>query len=204
VKVVNDPGKVTISGTNGVDESLQASVSDDGLTGVTISYQWLADGNIIQGATEQALHLTSGFVTDYADKALSVRASYTDVWGNVETPVSAVVAVPKVLQSGVDETVTLSTANTSHKLVGFEAWNGSAGDKLSLANLLTGYDPQTSLLANWVSKTTSTVSDSTSTTLVIDLDGPGAGTTTHTVVLQDVDWSNQSLAQLKSSGVIVA
>ena len=197
----NDPGQVAISGTAEAGQPLQANVSDlDGLTGAQITYQWMADGVNISGATGQTLAVTSAM----ADKALTVKAAYTDVFGSAEAPVSSLAVVAKVLQSGLNETVLLNTANTSHKLVGFETWNGSAGDQLDLRNLLQNYTSGSSTLSDWVSKTTSMLNGTTSTTLTVDLDGPGSASATQTVVLQGVDWGAQSIEQLRSSGVILA
>ena len=56
-----------------------------------IAYQWLADGQAINGATSSTLLLIQSLV----GKALSVRASYTDNFGQAENVTSAATsAVP--------------------------------------------------------------------------------------------------------------
>ena len=78
-------GAPTISGTAQVGETLTADTSgiadDDGLTSVTYSYQWLADGAGISSATDSTYALAD------ADEgsALSVRVSFTDDRGHEET-----------------------------------------------------------------------------------------------------------------------
>jgi len=85
---VNDAstGSVSITGTPTQGQTLTAgnSLADaDGLG--TISYQWLADGSNISGATTNSLSLTQAHV----GKAISVKASYTDVLGTAESKTSA-------------------------------------------------------------------------------------------------------------------
>jgi hypothetical protein len=78
---INDPGTVAISGTTAVDNILSATVTDlDGLSGVTINYQWQQSSNgttwtNISGATNQTLSLTNGLV----GQRVRVNATYTDV-----------------------------------------------------------------------------------------------------------------------------
>ena len=84
VLAVNDLpiGSVTLSGTATQGQVLTASnnlADADGLG--TISYQWLADGNNISGATSATFTLTQSQV----GKAISVKASYTDLLGSAES-----------------------------------------------------------------------------------------------------------------------
>ena len=71
-------GLPTISGTAQVGETLTSSTTgiadDDGLTGATFTYQWLADGADIAGATGSSYTL----VDADAGKAVKVRVSFTD------------------------------------------------------------------------------------------------------------------------------
>ena len=82
-------GAPTITGTARVGETLTAGTSgisdSDGLTGATFSYQWLADGADVSGATGSAYAPTSADV----GKAVRVRVSFTDDAGNPETLTSA-------------------------------------------------------------------------------------------------------------------
>ena len=78
-------GQPTIGGTAQVDEVLTADTSgisdQDGLTGVTFNYQWLADDAEISGATGSSYTLTSS----EEGKAIKVRVSFADDAGNDES-----------------------------------------------------------------------------------------------------------------------
>jgi len=80
-------GAPTISGTAQVGETLTADTSGiadpDGLG--TFSYQWLADGSAISGATGSSYTLTDS----EEGKAISVRVSFTDGRGHAESVTSA-------------------------------------------------------------------------------------------------------------------
>ena len=82
-------GAPTISGTARVGETLTADTSGisdaNGLANATFSYQWLADGADIAGATGDTYTL----VDADEGRAFSVRVSFTDDAGNDETPTSA-------------------------------------------------------------------------------------------------------------------
>ena len=87
-------GAPSISGTTHVGETLTADVSgiadEDGLENAVFSYQWLADGADISGATDSTYTL----VVDDAGRAISVRVSFTDDAGFKETLTGAAVAAP--------------------------------------------------------------------------------------------------------------
>ena len=80
-------GTLSITGTATQGQTLTADVSAiadlDGLG--TFSYQWLADGTPITGATASTFELTQ----DQVGKAITVVASYTDGGGTVESLSSA-------------------------------------------------------------------------------------------------------------------
>ena len=82
-------GAPAVTGTAQVGETLTADTSGiadaDGLDNATFSYQWLADGAEIEGATD------SGYTLADADvgQAVKVRVSFTDDRGNEETLTSA-------------------------------------------------------------------------------------------------------------------
>ena len=116
VSNVNDAptGGVTISGTATQGQKLKATNTMDDADGLgAVTYQWLADGTVINGATGAILTLTQAQV----GKAISVRASYTDKFGAAESLSSVV--TPKVSNANDAPTgsVTISgTAIEGHQL----------------------------------------------------------------------------------------
>ena len=78
-------GAPTISGTPQVDETLTADTSgisdDDGLNNVSYTYQWIAGGLDIDGATGSSYTLTD----DDAGKTIKVKVSFTDDANNSES-----------------------------------------------------------------------------------------------------------------------
>ena len=104
--IKNNPatGPPIIRGVGGLGARLRASLAHlddaDGLSGATFSYQWLADGTDIQGATDSIYVLDA----DNAGKSIRVRVSFTDDEGNEETLTSAateaVAARPNSLATG--------------------------------------------------------------------------------------------------------
>ena len=87
-------GLPTISGTPQVDETLTADTSaiadEDGLTNVSYSYQWIAGGSDIAGATGSSYTLTSS----EQGQTVQVRVTFTDDADNAESLTSeATVAV---------------------------------------------------------------------------------------------------------------
>ena len=71
-------GAPTISGTAQVGETLTVDTSDiadaDGMSGAVFSYQWLANGADVAGATSDTYTLAD----DDLDKAIKVRVIFTD------------------------------------------------------------------------------------------------------------------------------
>ena len=96
----------------------------------------------------------------------------------------------------------------------FSTWNGTAGDKLNILKLLSGYTSGTSTLSQWVTSVTTAQTSPAgvagSTKVVIDVDGTGAGTVTQTIWLEGVNLAlngatfDAQLSALKSSGVLIA
>ncbi len=82
-------GAPTITGTAQVGETLTADTSgiadEDGLDNAAYTYQWLADGAAISGATDSAYTL----VVDDVGKAISVTVNFSDDAGNEEESTSA-------------------------------------------------------------------------------------------------------------------
>ncbi|MEF8699739.1 MAG: VCBS domain-containing protein [Candidatus Accumulibacter sp. UW20] len=91
---VNDVGTVLITGNIAEGQVLTATVSDaDGLTGVTINYQWWSstngtDWSTIGGATSREFVTTS----NEGGKYMRVVASYTDEQNSIETPLASTVS----------------------------------------------------------------------------------------------------------------
>ncbi len=120
---VNDAptGSVTITGTATEDQMLSASnnlTDEDGL-GV-ISYQWNRDGSAISGATASDYTLVQSDV----GTAISVTASYTDVFGAAESMTSSATAAVVNVNDAPTGSVTISgtatkdqTLTASHTLV---------------------------------------------------------------------------------------
>jgi hypothetical protein len=90
----------------------------------------------------------------------------------------------------------------------FVAWNGTAGDKLDILGLLSGYNNSTSTLSQWVTvalnQTAPNSVTANSTKITIDVDGPGVGTVTQTIWLEAVNLSTTDVTALKTSGVLIA
>jgi Ca2+-binding RTX toxin-like protein len=85
---VNDTptGNVTISGTATQNQTLTASntlADTDGLG--TISYQWFSDDKVISNTTQTTYALTQSDV----GKKITVKASYTDMFGTAESVTSS-------------------------------------------------------------------------------------------------------------------
>ena len=119
-------GLPTISGTPQVDETLTADTSaiadEDGLDDVSYSYQWLAGGSDIEGATGSSYTLTSS----EQGQTVQVKVSFTDDDDNAESLTSVatetVAAKPNTAPTGlptisgtpqVGETLTADTSAIS-------------------------------------------------------------------------------------------
>ena len=101
-------GAPTISGTPQVEQTLTADTSsitdEDGLTNVSYSYQWIAGGSDIAGATGSTYTLTSS----EQGQTIQVRVTFTDDADNEETLTSA--ATDAVAAAPVPLTVRLKAA----------------------------------------------------------------------------------------------
>ena len=128
LEATNSPatGAPVISGTAQVGETLAADTTgitdEDGLTNISYSYQWQADGVEIAGATDSTYALTDA----EEGKAVSVTVSFTDDAGNEETltsqPTVAVQARGYTLWSD-----TLTVGENDAGIVGFSIWAGRFG-----------------------------------------------------------------------------
>jgi hypothetical protein len=109
-------GTVTITGTPTQGQTLFAAstlADPDGIPtsgSGAIAYQWSADGVAINGATGSTLNLTQSLV----GKALSVRASYTDNFGQAESVTSSATSVVANLNDAPTGAVSIS-GNASHR-----------------------------------------------------------------------------------------
>ena len=105
-------GQPTISGTPQVEQTLTADTSniddEDGLENVSYSYQWIAGGTDIDGATGSSYELTSS----EQGQTVQVRVTFTDDAGNEETLTS--VATDAVTAKPIPLTATLSNVPASH------------------------------------------------------------------------------------------
>jgi VCBS repeat-containing protein len=176
---------------------LTATLTDpDGLDWTGVAYQWMANGMDIAGAQQRAFTVT----TAQQDQQLSVRATYLDALGYSELVVSDLTeVVPWQLPIGVNDWVVLNSASAVHRLWGFEAWNGTRGDRLDVSNLLQDYVQGVSDIRQWLSLSV----QGGNSVLTIDADGSGAGSSVYSIQLPGVNWSGRSVTDLVASGQLV-
>jgi VCBS repeat-containing protein len=132
---VNDEptGGVTISGTPSEGETLTASNDLDDADGMgDVTYQWLRDGQVIDGATGATYDLGS----DDIGTEISVVASYTDGQGTLESVGSDALTVAGV-NSAPEGAVTLS---------GFPV----EGETLTASNTLSDADGMGEVTYQWL------------------------------------------------------
>ena len=112
-------GTPTISGTVQVGQTLNVDTSgiadEDGLDNVSYSYQWLADGANISGATGPTYALVAADVR----KAIKVRVTFTDDAGNQESITSDPTEKVPGIWGG---TVTVGSDPASSGAVGYSAF----------------------------------------------------------------------------------
>ncbi|WP_108326791.1 cadherin domain-containing protein [Limnohabitans sp. MMS-10A-192] len=114
VSNVNDlpAGEVTISGTVTQGQTLTAAnnlVDVDGMG--TVTYQWLANGQSITGATSSTLTLGQ----DQVGKAITVRAAYTDLRGTNEAVTSTGTAAVANVNDVPTGAITISGTPTQNQ-----------------------------------------------------------------------------------------
>ena len=81
----NQAGSIGISGEVKIGETLSANLNDaDGVPASGVTYQWLANGSPINGATESSYTIRP----DDKGKSISVQATYKDNAGHDENPTS--------------------------------------------------------------------------------------------------------------------
>jgi hypothetical protein len=128
---VNDlpTGSVVITGDAQQGKTLTASNTLADLDGLgTISYQWLSDDTVITGANQTSYTLTAADVK----KAISVKASYTDLQNTAEsvtstkTPLVTSNASPKPT-NGDDKLIGTAKNDTLNGGLGFDELTGGTG-----------------------------------------------------------------------------
>ena len=85
----NHGGVASINGKAATGEVLHAAISDGDGAVSNVSYQWMAAGKEISGATGETYAVTA----DNSGKIISVRVTYTDSTGKVESVISPPTAV---------------------------------------------------------------------------------------------------------------
>lgn len=90
-------GTIEINGQSEVGQSLTVTVADDDGLSNAVTYTWMADSTVIEGATENAYTVTAAEV----GTAISVRAEYVDDKGNDESLIiKAPAIVPEMTADG--------------------------------------------------------------------------------------------------------
>ena len=106
--VSNQMGTLSISGNTVVGETLTASLADvDGLTDITVAYQWTSGGNNVGSSVDSYLLQASD-----VGKSISVNAQYTDQRGTAENINSSASDIVITAQSDAVNRIS-NTANQS-------------------------------------------------------------------------------------------
>ena len=106
--VSNQTGTLSISGNAVVGETLTASLADvDGLTDITVAYQWTSGGNNVGSSVDSYLLQASD-----VGKSISVNAQYTDQRGTAENINSSASDIVITAQSDAVNRIS-NTANQS-------------------------------------------------------------------------------------------
>ena len=140
-------GAPTISGTAQVGETLTADTDgiedDDGLDDAVYSYQWLANGADIAGATSDTYTL----VADDVGKAIKVRVSFRDDRNYQESLTSAATAA---VTAAADESAVWSATLTVGSIAGYLGfWKDvGMGELTSEVFTLDGVDYTVKVLAD--------------------------------------------------------
>jgi Ca2+-binding RTX toxin-like protein len=107
-------GSVTVSGIAAQGRTLTATNNLEDLDGLSsISYQWMVDGQSIDGATGANLTIDK----TQAGKAISVAAHYVDGDGVLEGATSSVLQVAKYNTTSAENTNTVTTLTASDPLL---------------------------------------------------------------------------------------
>ncbi len=140
-------GAPTISGTAQVGETLTVDTSGiddgDGMSGAVFSYQWLANGADVAGATSD----TYTPVADDVGKAIKVRVTFRDDRNHQESLTSAATAA---VEAAADESAVWSATLTVGSIADFRGfWKGvGMGELTSEVFTLDGVDYTVKVLAD--------------------------------------------------------
>ena len=140
-------GAPTISGTVRVGETLTADTSGiddaDGMSGAVFSYQWLANGADVAGATSD----TYTPVADDVDKAIKVKVSFRDDRNHQESLTSAATAA---VTAAADDSAVWSATLTVGSIAGYLGfWKDvGMGELTSEVFTLDGLDYTVKVLAD--------------------------------------------------------
>ena len=140
-------GAPTISGTAQVGETLTVDTSDiadaDGMSGAVFSYQWLANGADVAGATSD----TYTPVADDVGKAIKVKVSFRDDKNHPESLTSAATAA---VATAADESAVWSATLTVGSIAGFRGfWKDvGMGELTSEVFTLDGVDYTVKVLSD--------------------------------------------------------
>ena len=143
----NNPatGSPAIAGTVQVGETLMVDTSgiadEDGLENAAFSYQWLADGTAIPGAT------ASAYTPAEADegKAVTVQVNFTDNAGNDETLTSAptaAVAAAEPTEPPAKPTDLSATASHNQVVLTWKDPNDNSITGYVILRRIPGVDPE--------------------------------------------------------------
>ena len=143
----NNPatGSPAITGTARVGETLTVNMSgiadEDGLEDAAFSYQWLADGTAIPGAT------ASAYTPAEADegKAVTVQVNFTDNAGNDETLTSAptaAVAAAEPTEPPAKPTDLSATASHNQVVLTWKDPNDNSITGYVILRRIPGVDPE--------------------------------------------------------------
>ena len=140
-------GAPIISGTAQVGETLTVDTSGiddaDGMSGAVFSYQWLANGADVAGATSD----TYTPVADYVGKAIKVRVTFRDDRNHQESLTSEATAA---VEAAADESAVWSATLTVGSIGGFRGfWKDvGMGELTSEVFTLDGVDYTVKVLAD--------------------------------------------------------
>ena len=134
-------GNPAVTGTARVGQTLSADTSGigdaDGLQNATFSFQWVAGGSDISGATGSTYTLTA---SDQG-QTVQVRVSFTDDEGNEETLTSAATAAVAATVPGTPRSLQVQTGGTGELAVTWQEPESNGGSDV------TGYRVQWKLAA---------------------------------------------------------
>ena len=167
---VNTMGAVSLSGTTTEDQTLTATVSDpDGLTGVTITYQWQSTAtpgtasswSDINGATAATYDLTQSEVGKY----VRISVSYTDAQGGVESHTGMMGTAVANVNDANTGTPTLSGTQAEDETLTVDASPLTGNDEDGMTG--SSYTYQWQRCTSNTASSCSDVSGSTSTTYLL-------------------------------------